>query len=128
MRIRIDKNLCVGCCSCEMACTLAHEQRFNPRHSRLRVPLTFPMPSTPVVCNHCKNARCVAACPTGALEQGEDRVIFHAEACVACGACTEACPFHAIWLNDGQIFKCDLCGGDPSCAKICPFNAISVMK
>lgn len=127
MKLRIDKNKCVGCCSCEMACTLSHESRFNPRHARLRVPLTFPIPSPPTVCNHCKNARCISACPTAALYYEGAEVHLFSERCVACGACVDACPFHAIWLTDGQIFKCDLCNGDPACANICPFDAITVV-
>lgn len=124
-RIRIDKNKCVGCCTCEMACTAAHEGCLNPRHSRLRVTLTFPLPSPPKACMQCKNPRCASVCPTGALVGADRQVLFDKKKCMGCGACTEACPFQAIWMNEGQIFKCDLCGGEPSCAKICPFKAIT---
>ena len=127
MRLQIDKNACVGCCTCEMACTSAHEGRYNPRHSRIRVPLTFPLPSVPVVCKHCKNARCIASCPTGALHEEGGEVHFDKERCVSCGNCVEQCPFHAVWMEENEIFKCDLCGGNPSCAAVCPFKAIKAV-
>jgi Fe-S-cluster-containing hydrogenase component 2 len=110
-----------------MACTGAHEGCFNPRHSRLRLPLTFPIPSTPVVCVQCKNPKCVTACPSGALERKDDVVAFDESACTACGNCVESCPFHAIWLTQDKIYKCDLCRGEASCVKFCPAQAISVM-
>ncbi len=127
MRLQIDKQACVGCCSCEMACTSAHEGRYNPRHSRIRVPLTFPLPSSPVVCKHCKNAKCVSACPAKALYNQQDEVRFDREKCISCGKCVAACPFHAIWIEEKEIFKCDLCGKNPSCVEVCPFKAIKVV-
>lgn len=127
MRLQIDKQACVGCCSCEMACTSAHEGRYNPRHSRIRVPLTFPLPSPPVVCRHCKKARCIEVCPSGALYKEKEVVRFEREKCTLCGACVAACPFHAIWIEKDRVFKCDLCGGIPFCAQVCPFGAIKVV-
>jgi NAD-dependent dihydropyrimidine dehydrogenase PreA subunit len=40
---------------------------------------------------------CVEACPVGALER-KNKVIFHKEKCISCGACVSACSKGAIKL------------------------------
>ena len=40
---------------------------------------------------------CVDACPTGALEIGDEGAfVANAENCIGCGACLEACPTGAL--------------------------------
>ena len=39
---------------------------------------------------------CVAACPSGALEAGEDGLHRDPATCEVCGACVEACPSQAM--------------------------------
>ena len=41
---------------------------------------------------------CVEACPVGALER-KSKVIVYAEKCLDCGACVDACKYHAISLE-----------------------------
>ena len=48
--------------------------------------------------------------------------------CIACGACFEACTFHAI--EEGDVYRvrgerCDECG---SCMQVCPVEAIDLSK
>ncbi len=47
-------------------------------------------PETIHLCGHC--GACVSACPAGALEKTEGRVIWHSEKCCRCDACLKACP------------------------------------
>lgn len=127
-RVSVDKNKCTGCRLCEIICSSSHYGSYNPRRARIRVPITYPMPSAPIVCRQCPNPKCVEACPTGALEKG-DWVHFDDEKCTLCGACVEACPFKAIWMTPGkELLKCDLCGGDPTCVKACPQEALGLKE
>ncbi|MEQ3361576.1 4Fe-4S binding protein [Raoultibacter massiliensis] len=43
-----------------------------------------------------KCRKCVEACQAGALEVGNNRLTYHARACVSCGACTVVCPTEAL--------------------------------
>jgi pyruvate formate lyase activating enzyme len=49
---------------------------------------------------------CIAACPSGALEQGPDGIHRDRELCTACGACVEACPSQAMTFT-GRTWSID---------------------
>ncbi len=84
-------------------------------------------------CRHCKNAPCVAVCPSGCLTRDEETglVACDSTVCVGCQACEAACPFHAISFDaDGKAGKCDGCidrlraGLQPACVLACPADAL----
>ena len=70
----IDMRRCIGCYSCVIACRQEH---FIPRgiyFNRVLISergniLRYKKIIMPVQCNHCKEAACVKACPTGATYQ-----------------------------------------------------------
>jgi Fe-S-cluster-containing dehydrogenase component len=87
----------------------------------------------PTTCCHCDRPACVLACPTGAMQQREDGVVFSdLEICIGCQTCAIACPFGVPQLNpaSGKICKCDSCkdridqGLWPACALSCPTGAL----
>ena len=84
--------------------------------------------SVSVSCMHCAEPACTAACPTGAMTKRDDGIVYvDEEVCVGCGACAEACPYHAPHLvaARGVMGKCDLCrdlvdaGENPACVDAC---------
>lgn len=38
---------------------------------------------------------CAEACPVGAISNGVDKYVIDADVCLSCGACAEACPVGA---------------------------------
>lgn len=38
---------------------------------------------------------CEAACPVGAISQGDDRYVIDGDTCISCGACNSTCPVGA---------------------------------
>ncbi|MDO8490887.1 MAG: 4Fe-4S dicluster domain-containing protein [Dehalococcoidia bacterium] len=118
-------DFCTGCRTCEIVCSLKHTGTANPALARLKLVHSRKDHSTfPIICRHCKNAPCQAACPVpGAMHTDPKTaaVIINEEKCIQCLACVEACPFAAIQVGPArEILKCDLCGGNPLCAEYCP--------
>jgi Fe-S-cluster-containing dehydrogenase component/formate-dependent nitrite reductase membrane component NrfD len=84
-------------------------------------------------CNQCSDAPCITICPVRALDKRDDGIVdIDPAACVGCKACMQACPYDALYLNDGTgtAQKCHFCahrveaGLAPACAVVCPTEAI----
>ncbi len=83
----------------------------------------------PRICNHCLNAACVAACPSGAIyKRGEDGIVLiNQERCRGWRMCVTACPYKKTFYNwsTGKSEKCILCfprletGQAPACFHSC---------
>ena len=83
----------------------------------------------PRICNHCLNAACVAACPSGAIyKRGEDGVVLVSQdRCSGWRMCVSACPYKKVYFNwsTGMSEKCILCyprlenGEAPACFQTC---------
>lgn len=128
--LTIDLELCTGCRSCELACSIAHAHSFNPKRSRIQIlkeesrNLIVPM-----VCLQCDRPLCQEACPNGAIVENKQGVLFvDSEKCIGCMNCVTACVYGGIGIDPvtRKAVKCDLCGGDPACAKACMYGAISL--
>ena len=135
----IDLNSCSGCYACQVACKAEH--RAPEGQLRIRVQNlesgTYPAVGrtfVPTMCQHCEDAPCLSACGAGAIERGEDGIVFIREdRCIGSGDCVPACPYGAIYFDpeDGQAHKCDFCqdrledGEEPACAATCPTDAIT---
>ena len=149
---RIER--CLGCRSCEIACALAHAASDDiydavleqPRpQRRVRVEPVAKDDSTgragagacPMQCQHCEDAPCLEACPSGALRRAAENgpVLVDADRCIGCKFCVMACPFGAIEMSrDGRaVVKCDLCiertqaGKEPACVSACPTGALALV-
>ncbi len=129
----IDQSRCIGCMACISACVQENQVPFE--HFRTRVlEITkgkFPKLRTELrseLCNHCDNAPCVNACPTGASYKREDGIVLvDRNKCVGCKACIAACPYDARYINEehGFVDKCTFCehrlakGLEPACVATC---------
>ena len=121
---------CSGCRICEITCAVHRQNVNNPKKASIRVTTVYPHPVVrmPVVCSQCHDAKCMAACPVGALYRQDGVVHLNDEECIGCKACVRACPFGAMYIHsDLKVpLKCDLCAdnGEPQCVKMCPTGAL----
>jgi Fe-S-cluster-containing dehydrogenase component len=75
----------------------------------MRTEGTFPNTThwvIPVLCNHCTDAPCVAACPVTpkAMFKTPEGITMHDEAlCIGCRACQNACPYSTPDLNEASL-------------------------
>lgn len=132
-----DPTVCVGCRTCEIICSLSHDNICQPSLSRIRTEYlptkTLSMLCVmPDVCRQCNMADCYLACEWDALildKKTGARIIDPAK-CQACGECYAACPWDMIVYNEEKnvYTKCDLCGGDPQCVKYCPADALKFIE
>lgn len=134
----IDKERCVGCQSCTVACKSEWDVPIGSARTHVRsagVRGTYPnFVSTFYVsqCNHCDRPTCVPACPSGATYQDENGIVrVNKDLCIGCGSCVSACPYGARYIDSakGVVDKCDFCasrleqGFQPACVQTCPANA-----
>lgn len=154
--IFIDKDKCVGCYSCVVACKLKHN--LPPFLSRppeaepegpclMRVYEIGPEKGKekeinyyfqPVSCMHCLDAPCIKTCPRNALLKDEETGVtcVDQDKCIGCKLCLLSCPFGAPQFYEKKAMLCNLCidlvpleGDDrqqTACEAICPARAIMV--
>lgn len=159
----IDTYRCYGCTSCAVACKLSNnlsngvwwndivteggDSRDTPSGEWPNCEIRY----FPKACQHCRKPLCVASCPTGASQKGDDGIVFiDQELCIGCGTCLTACPYDArtIMQDDpeyyqdvalgqwdapqhkaGKAEKCTLCsnligrGKQPACVNACSMHA-----
>jgi len=135
VKILFEKDLCLGCKTCELVCAAAHSKtksiagailehetprlRIKTRSGRLKLEQ----------CMLCKKPKCIESCPTGALSKNEISGTIEVDSmqCTGCGQCEEACPFGAIRTHEIPTI-CDRCAemDEPLCALSCPTQALKV--
>lgn len=129
--IRVHPPKCIGCKSCELACSFKHTGQFAPSRSRIINEVFLDEAAfITVTCMQCDDAWCLKVCPRGAIVRDADTGVVHVaeEKCVGCRTCVSACPFGMIRYADwkGKADKCDLCGEDyPECVAFCPTGCLT---
>lgn len=105
----IDLKKCIGCHACSIACKEAHGTPVGVTRSRVVREFEGTYPDvrkkiTPLLCNHCENAPCVEACPTGASVKREDGiVVINKSDCIGCKTCVPACPYGARYFCEEGV-------------------------
>ena len=141
-RVYPDKEFCIGCHLCEVACVTAHSkskdvviahnvERGETGLSPCKRVFEKGIISVAISCRHCDEPSCVAACISGGLHKDPEtgRTVYDREKCVGCWSCLMACPYGAIRRHptEGKIIKCDLCVDrpeGPACVAACPNQAL----
>ena len=163
LAIGINKFRCVGCHTCSMACKMQNNIPDGMLWNRVLTEGADVLDGalgeypnltrsyTPLACQHCENAACLKACPTGATyKDDKGRVEIDYDKCIGCRMCMAACPYNARVFNwndpyrsagfeygdsrvparqKGVMEKCTLCkertddGEEPFCVTVCPAKA-----
>ena len=134
----VDNRKCIGCHACTVACKSEHEVPIGVNRTWVKYIEKGEFPYTQrtftvMRCNHCANAPCVEICPVTALYTRTDGIVdFDNQRCIGCKACTQACPYDALFINpeNNTAAKCNYCahrvdiGLEPACVNVCPEHAI----
>lgn len=125
----VDHSKCTGCRLCEVVCSVKKNGTANPARARIAVIKWESLcVETPMLCQQCESAPCMAVCPVTALSRDDDmgRVSLDYDLCIGCKFCVAACPFGAMGIDavTRKVIKCDLCDGDPTCVKFCETKAL----
>lgn len=147
-----DKDKCIGCTACIVACKNEHElpphPSIPPEHSPKGpsfITLYHRRPEVyedrveqyflPISCMHCIDAPCIRACPRQAIYRDENigAVLIERTKCIGCRFCLWFCPYGAPRFDvEGKMIKCDLCidrikeGKKPMCEHTCPSYAVII--
>ncbi|MGI2260441.1 4Fe-4S dicluster domain-containing protein [Shewanella sp. GXUN23E] len=146
-----DQNKCVGCGDCKLACNKVNElpegvsrvllEQQSGRIEGQPCPHCGKMDCdcerrfVRVSCQQCKNAPCVAVCPTGAAHRDPRTgiVTMDTSKCAGCKYCITACPYNARFIdtNTDAASNCDFClhtkltrGELPACVQACRYDAL----
>jgi tetrathionate reductase subunit B len=153
----IDLDRCVGCHACAIACKAEWEvpadkgrnwvKRLGPAATPKGLSFTY----YPGLCNHCDLPACVTVCPADTVDRtftdaktGQKKTLQVAatwkdpfngtvqidkERCLGCGACADACPYQARYVNESgdepKADKCTFCverlaqGLETACVQTC---------
>ena len=125
-----NKNNCMGCHTCEIACKQEHNLGVGPRLVRV---IEQSPDFIPIYCHHCENPPCKEVCPVNAISRNEQGIVLiDSKMCTGCKECIQACNFEAMQFDDDHeiAVKCDLCikrlenEKQPSCMSVCPTGCI----
>lgn len=134
----IDNRKCIGCHACTVACKSEHQVPVGVNRTWVKYIEKGEFPDTRRLfsvmrCNHCADAPCVEICPVTALYTRSDGIVdFDERRCISCKACTQACPYDALYIHPETktAAKCNYCthrtdiGLEPACVVVCPEHAI----
>lgn len=150
--VLVDTTRCIGCRSCEVACSETHsnyvpditsdnalESIRDTSERQFTVVNRFSTEKGEVFvkkqCLHCWQPACAAACLVNAmLKTKEGPVTWDGDKCMGCRFCMISCPFdipkfeYASW--NPRIMKCNMCyerlqeGKKPACVESCPADAL----
>lgn len=136
MGVLVDLTRCIGCRSCEAACSREQqlpapplpfddqsvfEKERRPTESAFTVVNRYEAGAEggpvyrKIQCNHCNEPACLTSCLVNAYTKTkEGAVIYNPKVCIGCRACMVACPFYVPGYSYSSAFdpvvrKCIFC-------------------
>ena len=130
---------CSGCKICEFECAIYHFGEPRIADSNIKVYCYDILRGTvdiPILCMHCNDTPCMAACPDKvqaiSVDEVSGAIIIDNSKCTLCGLCIEACNADRTGClriasdESGVVGACDFCGYNPSCVKNCPEDTLDL--
>jgi len=108
MAMVLDLQRCTGCGGCVIACKSENNIQTGVTWCKAVSKTVGKFPNVgfdyyTTMCNHCKNAPCVRACPTGAMHKADGGITAHdPEKCIGCKTCKAMCPYDVISINKAE--------------------------
>ena len=132
-RIIFDKEKCVSCNSCILACSFQHKSEYNPFFARIKNAKKINNHNNINICRQCSEQTCYHVCPVNAIyiDKEEKIPIVDEEKCIGCDICVKECKYQGIWVDpiDKKALKCDLCSpNSPLCVEVCIPKALRFEK
>ncbi|MDR1701556.1 MAG: 4Fe-4S binding protein [Sporomusaceae bacterium] len=123
-KLAIMPNECMGCLSCETACSQAFYKVDDHTLACIQIK-SKDGNAKPALCVQC--GKCAKTCEAEAITQNPKGVyMLNKGKCVECGKCLEVCPFGVIvQKKGGKPSKCIACG---ICVKACPASALYIKE
>jgi formate dehydrogenase iron-sulfur subunit len=146
LKFGFDRDICIGCAACEVACKIENEVPLGIRRRKVVAVEKGEYPEVEkyfvsMACMHCNNPPCQAVCPVKTISKRDDDgiVLVNKNKCIGCGYCLYACPFGApqfpetgLFGSKGKMDKCTFCtqridrGEKPACVTACTTKALIV--
>lgn len=149
----IDPSKCIQCCNCQNSCKDEHcDNDWKPyaaeqesgqfwiqiRENQAACGSRMKLERTPVPCQHCADAPCMAAAvaagaPDAVYRREDGLVIIDPEKAKGHKCIQDACPYGAVYYNEALDLpqKCTMCAhlldsgwSQPRCVTACPTDAL----
>lgn len=142
-RIMIQRDLCMGCLNCGLACMAEHNEKGKSiydldledlkNESRNHIGLDKERRPVPIFCRHCDEPECAYTCMSGAMTKDNEtgKVAYDENKCASCFMCVMACPYGVLKADDAEkkvVVKCDMCMDRemPRCVENCPTGCLYI--
>ncbi|MDF2519570.1 MAG: 4Fe-4S ferredoxin iron-sulfur binding protein [Clostridia bacterium] len=124
MVLEYKESACSGCRACQLVCALSNFKEINPAKAALAIEGQFPSPGKYTVHVCNQCGACAEACPAEAIYLDEGRYLIDYEKCISCMSCVDACP-NKVMMTHKNLDMPFKCNNCGQCVAICPRDALT---